>query len=51
MYPNRENNYCCGGGGGQLSMGEYSDRRIKAGKIKAETDTENRCQSRCHALS
>lgn len=36
MYPNRENNYCCGGGGGQLSMGEYSERRIKAGKIKAE---------------
>jgi Fe-S oxidoreductase len=36
MYPNRENNYCCGGGGGQLAMGEYSERRIKAGKIKAE---------------
>jgi Fe-S oxidoreductase len=36
MYPNRENNYCCGGGGGQLAMGEYAERRIKAGKIKAE---------------
>ncbi len=36
MTPNRENNYCCGGGGGQLSMGEYKDRRIESGKIKAE---------------
>jgi Fe-S oxidoreductase len=36
MSPNRENNYCCGGGGGQLAMGEYKERRIKAGKIKAE---------------
>jgi Fe-S oxidoreductase len=36
MHPNRENNYCCGGGGGQLAMGEYAERRIRAGKIKAE---------------
>ena len=36
MTPNRVNNYCCGGGGGQLAMSEYSERRIKAGKIKAE---------------
>ncbi len=36
MTPNRENNFCCGGGGGQLSMGEYKERRIEAGKIKAE---------------
>jgi Fe-S oxidoreductase len=36
MTPNRENNYCCGGGGGQLSMGEYRDRRVEAGKIKAD---------------
>lgn len=36
MTPNRENNYCCGGGGGQLSMSEFSERRINAGKIKAE---------------
>ncbi|MFZ5515243.1 MAG: (Fe-S)-binding protein [Candidatus Zhuqueibacterota bacterium] len=36
MTPNRENNYCCGGGGGQLSMGEYKERRIESGKIKAE---------------
>ena len=36
MTPNRENNYCCGGGGGQLAMDEYKERRIIAGKIKAE---------------
>jgi Fe-S oxidoreductase len=36
MTPNRENNYCCGGGGGQLSMGEYRDRRVETGQIKAE---------------
>ncbi len=36
MTPNRENNFCCGGGGGQLSMGDYRDRRVEAGKIKAD---------------
>ena len=36
MIPNRVDNYCCGGGGGQLSMGEYNERRVKAGSIKAE---------------
>jgi Fe-S oxidoreductase len=36
MTPNRTNNFCCGGGGGQLSMSEYNDRRLKIGKIKAD---------------
>ncbi len=36
MYPNREQNYCCGGGGGQLSMTRYAKRRLEAGRIKAE---------------
>ncbi|HOW26172.1 MAG TPA: (Fe-S)-binding protein [Bacteroidales bacterium] len=36
MTPNRTNNYCCGGGGGQLSMSEYNDRRLKIGKLKAD---------------
>jgi Fe-S oxidoreductase len=36
MTPNRADNYCCGGGGGQLAMSEYRDRRIGAGQIKAE---------------
>ena len=36
MYPNREQNFCCGGGGGMLSMAEYGDTRVNSGKIKAE---------------
>ncbi len=36
MYPNREKSFCCGGGGGQLSMTTYAKRRLEAGKIKAE---------------
>lgn len=36
MTPNRADNFCCGGGGGQLAMGEYAERRVKAGSIKAE---------------
>ena len=35
MIPNRTDNYCCGGGGGQLSMSEYNERRVSSGKIKA----------------
>ncbi|MBU0638903.1 MAG: (Fe-S)-binding protein [Planctomycetes bacterium] len=36
MTPNRKDNYCCGGGGGMLSMSEYGDRRVASGAIKAE---------------
>jgi Fe-S oxidoreductase len=36
MSPNREQNFCCGGGGGQLSMTRFAKRRLEAGKIKAE---------------
>jgi len=36
MLPNRQNSYCCGGGGGMLSMTEFAQRRIAASKIKAE---------------
>ncbi len=36
MTPNRQDNFCCGGGGGQLAMTRFSQRRIKAGKIKAD---------------
>ncbi|MFC1678996.1 response regulator [Elusimicrobiota bacterium] len=36
MYPNRAENYCCTGGGGAMSMSEYTPNRLKSGKIKAE---------------
>jgi len=36
MYPNRSENYCCTGGGGAMSMSEYTPRRLKSGKIKAQ---------------
>ena len=36
MQPNREKNYCCGGGGGQLAMTDFAKRRIEAGRIKAD---------------
>jgi Fe-S oxidoreductase len=36
MSPHGEDSFCCGGGGGQLAMSEYNDRRIKAGKIKTD---------------
>ncbi|HNX30309.1 MAG TPA: (Fe-S)-binding protein [Holophaga sp.] len=35
MTPNRAENFCCGGGGGQLSMARYKARRIQAGSVKA----------------
>ncbi len=36
MHPNRADNYCCTGGGGAMSMSEYSSRRLKSAKIKAD---------------
>ena len=39
MTPNRQDNYCCGGGGGQLAMTRFSQRRLKAGKLKADQIT------------
>jgi Fe-S oxidoreductase len=36
MRPNREQNFCCGGGGGMLAMTEYAKRRVEAGRVKAE---------------
>jgi Fe-S oxidoreductase len=35
MYPNRTENYCCTGGGGAMSMSEYTPRRLKSAVIKA----------------
>ena len=36
MHPNRTENYCCTGGGGAMSMSEYTGRRLKSGKVKAD---------------
>ncbi|HPD64234.1 MAG TPA: (Fe-S)-binding protein [Bacteroidia bacterium] len=35
MNPYGYENLCCGGGGGQLSMSEYNERRMKIGGLKA----------------
>ncbi len=35
MHPNRAENYCCTGGGGAMSMSEYTPRRLKSAVIKA----------------
>ena len=36
MTPHGIDNFCCGGGGGQLAMSEYNERRMKIAEIKAE---------------
>ena len=36
MYPNRAENFCCTGGGGAMSMSEYTPRRLKSAIVKAE---------------
>jgi Fe-S oxidoreductase len=51
MYPNRAENFCCTGGGGAMSMSEYTPRRLKSGKIKADQlkDTGTKvCVTSCH---
>jgi Fe-S oxidoreductase len=36
MAPHGRQNYCCGGGGGQLSMTRFARRRLEAGRLKAD---------------
>ena len=36
MYPNRADNWCCSGGGGAMSMSEYTGRRLEVAKVKAD---------------
>jgi Fe-S oxidoreductase/CheY-like chemotaxis protein len=36
MIPNRAENYCCTGGGGAMSMAEYTPRRLVSAKVKAD---------------
>jgi len=36
MTPNRAEAYCCSGGGGAMSMSEYTPRRLESAKVKAD---------------
>jgi Fe-S oxidoreductase len=36
MNPHGDDNLCCGGGGGQLAMSEYNERRMSIAKLKAD---------------
>ena len=36
MTPNRQENFCCTGGGGAMSMSEYAPRRLVSAKVKAD---------------
>ncbi len=36
MYPNRQDNYCCTGGGGAMSMSEYAKKRLESASVKAD---------------
>jgi Fe-S oxidoreductase/CheY-like chemotaxis protein len=36
MTPNRAENFCCTGGGGAMSMSEYTPARLKSARIKAD---------------
>ncbi len=50
MYPNKSNNYCCGGGSGFLQAG-FPDSRRKAGKIKFDqiiATGADYCITPCH---
>ncbi len=50
MYPNKSNNYCCGGGGGYLQAG-YTEARRQYGKIKHDqimATGASYCITPCH---
>lgn len=36
MYPNREKNFCCTGGSGQVTMDEFTLMKARAGLVKAQ---------------
>jgi len=36
MTPNRSDNFCCTGGGGAMSMSEYTPMRLEVAKVKAD---------------
>lgn len=45
MTPNREKNWCCGGGGGLVANPEFEDFRIKTGKLKIDQIKETGASS------
>ena len=50
MYPNKSNNYCCGGGGGYLQSG-YTEARHQYGKVKFDqivATGADYCVAACH---
>jgi len=51
MTPNRVDSYCCTGGGGAMSMTEYTPRRLEVAKLKADQIKETGaaiCATACH---
>lgn len=51
MTPHGAENFCCGGGGGMLSMTDFAKERIAAGKTKADQITATGAQivvTSCH---
>ena len=50
MYPNRAENYCCTGGGGAMSMSEYTPRRLKSGEGQGRPAHGHRREDRRHLV-
>lgn len=51
MNPFGTENFCCGGGGGQLAMSEYNERRMKIAEVKADQIRKTRASivvTPCH---
>jgi len=48
LTPNREENWCCGGGGGFISLGEH-EFRMKSSKVKADQMKASHAESICTA--
>lgn len=44
MTPNREKNWCCGGGGGLVAQPDFDDLRIKTGELKVKQITETKAK-------
>jgi len=43
MTPNREHNFCCGGGGGRLWLEERTGQRISENRIDQVLETKAQC--------